>query len=123
MGYEKNIWSTGDTITAAKLNNIEQGIADGGVLIVNLTYDDQTGDPDGLDKTWQEIHDATIAFTRDEFEISEGVIETTINLITMVSNEERFIVVAGSYTYVCQSPDEYPKVDDGGGHSPIEDAT
>lgn len=27
MSYEKNAWQTGDTITAEKLNNIENGIA------------------------------------------------------------------------------------------------
>lgn len=26
MSYEKNIWQAGDVITAAKLNNIEDGI-------------------------------------------------------------------------------------------------
>lgn len=30
MSYTKNTWATGDTITAAKLNNIEDGIANAG---------------------------------------------------------------------------------------------
>lgn len=30
MAYEKNIWANGDTITAEKLNHMEDGIAEGG---------------------------------------------------------------------------------------------
>ena len=30
MVYEKNIWANGDTITAEKLNHMEDGIAEGG---------------------------------------------------------------------------------------------
>lgn len=55
MSYEPTNWKSGDTVTSAKLNKIEQGIANagggGGALIVTET--------DGtLNKTWQEIHDA-----------------------------------------------------------------
>ena len=62
MTYTPNTWATGDTITAEKLNNMEQGIANAGnVLIVNA-------DNDGiLDKTWQEISDAgfSVLYTQD----------------------------------------------------------
>lgn len=59
MSYEKNEWQTGDTITAEKLNNMEDGIADGGVaLVVGVTADGSTGT---LTNTWQEIHDAKMA--------------------------------------------------------------
>lgn len=51
MSYTPNTWVTGDTITATKLNHMEEGIADGGVLIVR----DNNGT---LDKTWKEITDA-----------------------------------------------------------------
>lgn len=54
MAYEPKTWSCGETITADKLNYMEQGIANAGVLMVtesNLT----------LDKTWQEIHDAVFS--------------------------------------------------------------
>lgn len=45
MSYEKQTWSTGETITANKLNHIEDGIADGGsgggsdVFIVHVIAD------------------------------------------------------------------------------------
>lgn len=56
MSYTPNTWQTGDTITAAKLNKMEQGIANaggggGGVLAIA----DNNGT---LNKTWQEITDA-----------------------------------------------------------------
>lgn len=58
MAYTKNTWANGDTITAAKLNNMEDGIANaGGVLICNITY---TGGVMTLDKTAQEIYNALL---------------------------------------------------------------
>ena len=57
MAYTKNTWADGDIVTSEKLNHIEDGIANGGgVMIIN--------DTDGtLDKTWQEINDAMKAGT------------------------------------------------------------
>ncbi len=36
MSYEKQTWTTGETITAEKLNHIEDGIAEGGTGGLNL---------------------------------------------------------------------------------------
>lgn len=61
MSYDKNTWATGDTITAQKLNHMEDGISGaGGVLVAIAIYDEQT-DITTLDKTWQQIHDAPLA--------------------------------------------------------------
>lgn len=61
MSYTPTEWKTGDTITAEKLNKLEQGVADsgggGGALIVNSTYDDGAYT---LDKTWKEIRDVFV---------------------------------------------------------------
>lgn len=58
MSYTPTEWKSGDTITSAKLNKMEQGIAaggsGGGVLVVHGSDDDNPV----LDKTWQEIKDA-----------------------------------------------------------------
>ena len=43
------------TITSAKLNKMEQGIANSGGGVLVVTADAETG---ALDKTWQEIYDA-----------------------------------------------------------------
>ena len=57
--YNKTTWQSGDTITATKLNNIENGLADGGVLFININ------DQGVMDKTWQQIHDAPFAVARN----------------------------------------------------------
>lgn len=55
MSYTPTQWKDGDLVTSAKLNKMEQGIANGsgGSLIVHAN--EQTGT---LDKTWKEIYDA-----------------------------------------------------------------
>lgn len=60
MAYEPTNWRTGDVVTSAKLNKIEQGIASGGsdMFIVTLTgiYDESTGTSTySADKTFAEI--------------------------------------------------------------------
>ncbi len=41
MAYEPHEWVAGETVTASKLNHLEQGVAEGGggVLIVNGTME------------------------------------------------------------------------------------
>lgn len=59
MAYDPTVWKSGDTITSAKLNKLENGLAEasgggtgGGVLVLNITQDGT------LDKTWLEIKNA-----------------------------------------------------------------
>lgn len=42
MAYDKNTWQSGDVVTSAKLNNIENGIA-GAYGRIEVVYDDDTG--------------------------------------------------------------------------------
>lgn len=58
MAYQKNTWASGDVVTSAKLNNIENGIAGGGVLVVG---GEMSGSTMTLDKTWNEINNASLA--------------------------------------------------------------
>ena len=63
MSYTPTTWTTGDTITATKLNKIENGVANAGsVLICNSSFDGDEG-AYVLDKTVQEIYDALLAGT------------------------------------------------------------
>ena len=64
MSYEKTNWVAGDTITAEKLNNIENGIAsagggssDSGTMIVHQTEAE-------IDKTFNELYTAFMNGTR-----------------------------------------------------------
>lgn len=77
MSYEKNTWQTGDVITANKLNHIEDGIANGGgVLITGTTME---GGVPTLTNTWQEVFDAPMTVLR--FATSENAV------ITLTSSE------------------------------------
>lgn len=57
MAYNKTTWQTGDIVTSEKLNNIENGIANAGPLVVHVTMEEVDGDDlFVLDKTWAEIN-------------------------------------------------------------------
>ncbi len=63
MAYTPTVWQAGDTITAAKLNKIEEGLAagaDAGAFIINISYDDQTG-LYTTDKTFGQLKAAILA--------------------------------------------------------------
>lgn len=58
MSYEKQTWQTGDVVTSAKLNHMEDGIAaassgGGGALVVNVTT--VSDDNEVCDKTAGEM--------------------------------------------------------------------
>ena len=80
MSYTPNTWQTGDTITAAKLNNLEQGLTP---FIVNLTptYTDFSGT---MDKTVAEINTAYQAGQRIVFRVWMGEGEYIEADVTMV---------------------------------------
>ena len=45
MAYEPTVWQAGDTITSARLNKLEQGVADGGgAFVVEATVTDVEDD-------------------------------------------------------------------------------
>lgn len=68
MSYTAHEWETGETITAAKLNNLETGVQEaaqsggGGVLVCTCEYSSALNDY-ALDKTVQEIYDAFMSGT------------------------------------------------------------
>ena len=106
MSYTKQTWATGDTITAAKLNHMEDGIAGGGALMANLVGD-------ALDKTWSEIDTAIRNGIPCLYaEISET--ETLITPITGTSADSgRYnVYMLGDVIYTATSPDGYPQFSD-----------
>lgn len=118
MSYDKQNWQTGDVITANKLNHIEDGIAGaggGGVLVINAYYDEQT-DKATLDKTWQEIHDATVPIMVQENPL--GKMFAYVGIVGQTQNE--YFVLSANYsadevimsTYTCNSANDYPVLKD-----------
>lgn len=76
MAYDPTVWKSGDTITSAKLNKLENGLAEasgggtgGGVLKISVT--EQAGGTQAvMDKTWAEINEA--AFSVVVMSFAEG---------------------------------------------------
>ena len=58
MSYVATNWATGDVITAEKLNNIENGIVNNSIYMVNVTNIDYSNNTFTCDKTWNEIKTA-----------------------------------------------------------------
>lgn len=75
MAYEKQNWKTGDVVTSAKLNHMEDGIADsGGIVTVKIQFVDTTpfmmswgymrevGDKKSIEGTFTDIFFPTSAY-------------------------------------------------------------
>ncbi len=58
MAYTPTEWKSGDVITAEKLNNMEEGISDSNVLIVNTHWDNTTS-KDMIDLPFEKMVEAT----------------------------------------------------------------
>lgn len=76
MAYTPTTWVTGDTVTATKLNKLEQGVANAGsALICTATYSSSLSVPNYvLDKTVQEIYDALLSGTPAYIKYQYGVL-------------------------------------------------
>lgn len=108
MAYVKQTWETGQTITADKLNHMEDGIAEGaggGAYVFR-----PTGKPKVLDKTFAEIKDM----------IEAGVVLYEYNefnqyypLTTLTYDADGYFIVQfnTAYNYIGNSADSYPTED------------
>ena len=110
MSYTPTEWKAGDTVTSAKLNKIEQGIASAGgggtsdILIVHSNND-------VLDKTWTEIRDANISFivTKiSEQDLTNGGSETDLIISTNYFDGEFKVITVSNKEYITDSIDGYP---------------
>lgn len=107
MSYTPTEWKAGDTVTSAKLNKIEQGIAaGGGILIAHPTIKNNVPT---LDKTWQEIHDADVCYIiqrNEEGSNCQLVTETYID--DGLYSVDVFDFTDDLKTYAIDSPSNYP---------------
>lgn len=128
MSYEKTIWNTGDTITAEKMNHIENGIAEvsgsssssfSNVFIVNNIASSQSSNYVlYLDKTLQEIIDAMnegkIVIVKDYFE--EGPFCRHSFIVTAGNNPNGsgyvvdLISTTTKWTLTAESLTDHPKM-------------
>jgi len=102
MSYEPTNWKSGDVVTSAKLNKLEQGVQN---AVLFVTADQQTG---ALSKTWQEIVDAGFALLT----IPSDTNTMILWLLGYESSSSSFIVTfmgsGGPVRCVASAADEYP---------------
>lgn len=107
MSYTKQNWQSGDTITATKLNHMEDGIANGGgVLFINIENNDNSY---VMDKTWQQIYDAPFAVARFGSPVSVWAVTAVeesqgVYGVALVSLES----AASGMVFTTNSADGYP---------------
>ncbi len=107
MSYTPTQWKAGDTVTSAKLNKMEQGIANGGIMAIHANENGV------LDKTWQEIHDG--GFGVIAYELPDGLDYELIIEVLKLSDNSYVVYTVGKddeilqiFKYFAQSPDDYP---------------
>ena len=108
MSYNPTQWSAGDTVTSAKLNKIEQGISNNGVLEINAIFDEETGIA-RLDKTWQEIYNANNSVIITPSDSEEYPVRAKV--ICAGVNGSSFIVICaidGIVVFSTTAPNDYP---------------
>lgn len=136
MSYVPTEWETGDVVTAEKLNNIESGIVNNNIYIASIisNVDESTGEETvTLDKTWQEIFNATqtgrlVRFMQASVEEYPDVEESYYEFLYMDSmsigygpvwkaDEEKYInlytigfnlIGIGPVSFTALNPNDYP---------------
>ena len=90
MSYTPHTWQTGETVTAEKLNAMEQGIAGGGGVLL-ATFSNNT-----LDVTWQDIYNAGFAVIYMEPSIPDDL---------YIMYTTRITIYGGAYTVGFYNPE------------------
>ena len=115
MAYNKNTWQNGDKITAEKLNNIEDGIANitTGAFPIHIIIEQET---QRLDKTWTEIDNAlTNGLYCSIYETSfEGMKSQTMVdsiFVQETEGEPEYYVTFDDREAIAQSANDYPVLD------------
>lgn len=119
MSYTPHTWQAGETVTAEKLNVLEQGVADaggGGTLLVTVT--EQADTPSSgyttvtMNKTWQELRDAIVSGVTPVFcahYVDEYVEDWNLVVILDVFYVDgAYGTRAGDQDFATDSPNGYP---------------
>ena len=116
MAYTRHTWQSGEIISSALLNNIEDGIEEaasttggGGVLGITAT-EDETGVT--FSRTWQEIYDTmdnggiVFSYMKD----ANGTISTGSMVASCgYDDNDGYYIIAEGETAMCENPNEYPR--------------
>lgn len=151
MSYTPTQWKAGDTVTSAKLNKMEQGIAGGAnILIAQIIETTQEADDGGssgpelrsaststdsvptarLDKTAREILDADFTFITGEYTAGMITYRDFAYVAGISQNLEtgayQFAVFMGTdgelNSFIAETEDDYPELMPFDGGTPIDDS-
>ena len=118
MAYEKTTWESGDVVTSAKLNNMEDGIENATPMM--LVFDNET---QKINYTWQQVHDAISIGRMVTFHIELGEETDESNYWNMIINTAAVgagvnvtggvttyyvSINDGMSTFACSDPDDFP---------------
>lgn len=119
MSYVKTVWETGDVITAEKLNNLEDGVANAG-SVLKLTF---TEDPNNegvfvCNHTWQEIYNAfangDIVIKWEAYHESDDDYGATIEFLSTAYLQPGVGYLlddsTGTTIAIVQNPSDYPVI-------------
>ncbi len=105
MSYEPTVWKSGDTVTSAKLNKLEQALANNSqVFLVNIIAAENR-----LDKTMGEILDAFQQKTvLAKVEMNDYFQFLRIDGIVYMSDEYTILLSLQGFAFTATSLDDYP---------------
>ena len=116
MAYTPTEWKTGDTITAEKLNKLENGILKSNGLIVHSSrYIEDEYTIQELDKTAQEIMDAVLngqivyIIKTNSFSPDYTQILPLISIDYKDNESYSFVTQEEGNSYSCSSLEDYPR--------------
>ena len=114
MAYEKQTWATGDVVTAAKLNNMENGISGAYGLVVNAIGEESTLT---LDATYEEIENAVnsgryVAVKSVDSEDDGLYFFDAVSAFGFDSSNNKYTITA-HHVYETDSKTGYPSYTDG----------
>ena len=117
MAYTKHTWTTGEVITAGRLNNMEDGIAGGTLVIGGFSFNDNDALIGTSNKTWQEIDNALVAGVRCVVILDNagGHVQMVVKETESIDGE--YTITADPLVATTTSVDGYPSIagpDDGG---------
>ena len=122
MGYTKQTWTTGETITAQKLNHMEDGIAESvGMMVVPVSVTYENNIPTyATDVAYTDVIAALkagkLVFYRLAGEMEGGAAIDVISEI-MYNSAETFVVARNLYHTADGITTEEPSTEDDGGQS------
>ena len=97
MAYEKTEWKKGDIITAAKMNKIEEGIANGQGGILFVIGHKENGDASFTynitgKEAWEAFNNGQILIVKKEEYYNYDYSEEQTTILAVITNAEKRIV-------------------------------